>query len=175
MKPRRFEVLERLVKQNGWTVGAEIGLFKGTTFFHLLKTCPGLTLIGVDSWHAESEPHSKDMNVGRSTWHSPAEMAELALGVMMKAKLYPQATVYHCDSVEAADRVDDGTLDFVFIDADHSTEGVLRDVEAWAPKVKATGWIVGHDEQWPSVRRALKALFPTWTVHGDNVWSVPRG
>lgn len=173
MKQRRFEVLEQLVKQHGWTRGAEIGLFKGATFFHLLDTCPGLQLIGVDSWYASETPHVKDMNVGRSTWHSPDEMAALADRVITRAQSYPQATVYHCNSLEAAEQVETGSLDFVFVDADHSTEGVLSDVRAWAPKVREGGWILGHDEQWPSVRRALRELFPEWTVHRDNVWSVP--
>lgn len=173
MKKRRFQVLEQLVKQHGWTVGAEIGLFKGATFFHLLDTCPDLQLIGVDLWYASETPHKKDMNAGRSTWHSPDEMAALADRVIARAQGYPRATVYVSDSVEAAAEVEDGSLDFVFVDADHSTEGVLRDVRAWAPKVREGGWILGHDEQWPSVQRALHELFPKWTVHGDNVWSVP--
>jgi predicted O-methyltransferase YrrM len=173
MKKRRFEVLADMVKKNGWTRGAEIGLFKGATFFHLLDHCPDLTLIGVDSWASSEQPHAKDINAGLSTWHSPEEMEVLSDRVITKAQAYQQATVYHCTSLEAAGKVEDGSLDFVFVDADHSTEGVLSDVRAWAPKVRQGGWIVGHDEQWPSVRRALQELFPKWTVHGDNVWSAP--
>jgi hypothetical protein len=53
--------------------------------------------------------------------------------------------ILRMDSVEAANRVADRSLDFVFIDGDHSHEGCKRDIEAWAAKVKAGGWIGGHD------------------------------
>jgi hypothetical protein len=41
--------------------------------------------------------------------------------------------------------VPDKTLDIVYIDADHSYEGVKKDLEAWYPKVKPGGVIAGHD------------------------------
>lgn len=49
------------------------------------------------------------------------------------------------DSTEAANRYADGSLDFVFIDADHEESAVMRDLLAWWPKVKAGGILAGHD------------------------------
>lgn len=49
------------------------------------------------------------------------------------------------DSVAAADLYDLGSLDFVFIDADHSYEGCRRDILAWLPRVRPGGIIAGHD------------------------------
>lgn len=170
---RRYEVLEGLIKQNGWTNGAEVGLFKGATFFHLLKTCPDLRLIGVDNWKSTTKVHIKNMDKGLSTWYPPAVIEGHAKDVMSRAKQFPNATVYREDSLSAVERIEDGSLDFVFIDAEHTTEAVFADVTAWRPKVREGGWIIGHDEQWGSVRRALKRLFTAWTVHPDNVWSVP--
>ena len=169
---RRWKVLSNLVKRHGWKTGAEIGVWKGQTFFHLLDVCPSLELlIGVDSWPT-SEPHEKDQDLGLSTWYPPEMIKVFRDSVVEKAATYDKAILHEMDSVAAADLVEDSTLDFVFIDADHSTEGVLRDIEAWRPKLKENGTLLGHDEQWPSVQRALKSLFDEWTVHGDNVWSV---
>ena len=36
-------------------------------------------------------------------------------------------------------------FDLVFLDGDHSLEGVAADIEAWWPKVKPGGWLGGHD------------------------------
>ncbi|MEK6285612.1 MAG: class I SAM-dependent methyltransferase [Acidobacteriota bacterium] len=36
-------------------------------------------------------------------------------------------------------------LDLLFIDGDHSFDMVLKDYEAWAPRVKPGGWIAFHD------------------------------
>jgi hypothetical protein len=44
-----------------------------------------------------------------------------------------------------AEHVADNTLDILYLDADHSYEGVKKDLEAWYPKVKDGGVIAGHD------------------------------
>jgi methyltransferase family protein len=65
-------------------------------------------------------------------------------------------------SEQAASLFEDGTLDFVFLDADHSYEAVRRDVEAWFPKVKRRGVLGGHDylhPDFPGVRRAADEFF----------------
>lgn len=36
-------------------------------------------------------------------------------------------------------------FDLVFIDAEHSYEATSADIRAWAPLVRAGGWISGHD------------------------------
>ncbi len=56
------------------------------------------------------------------------------------------------DTVEAARMFDDGSVDLVFVDADHSYEGVKRDIAAWIPKVRRGGWIGGHDYGNPDER-----------------------
>jgi len=53
--------------------------------------------------------------------------------------------VLRMDSVEAAATFADKSLAFVYLDGDHSLEGVLRDLRAWWPKVRSGGIIAGHD------------------------------
>jgi hypothetical protein len=59
------------------------------------------------------------------------------------------------DSAESADLFDNGTCDFVFIDADHTCEAVSRDIRAWAPKIRPGGVLAGHDYCMESVRTAV--------------------
>lgn len=49
------------------------------------------------------------------------------------------------DSTKAADLYTDNSLDFIFLDADHSYESVKRDITAWLPKVKSGGILAGDD------------------------------
>jgi len=45
----------------------------------------------------------------------------------------------------AAQTVQDGALDFVYLDAGHDYESVAEDLWAWAPKVRHGGMLAGHD------------------------------
>ena len=49
------------------------------------------------------------------------------------------------DSAAAAAQFADASVDFLYIDASHCYEGVLRDLVAWYPKVKPGGLIAGDD------------------------------
>jgi hypothetical protein len=64
-------------------------------------------------------------------------------------------------SLEAVSLYEDNSLDFIFIDAAHDYENVLKDIQAWFPKVKSfTGVISGHDYSWgPEVKRAVHDFF----------------
>ena len=48
-------------------------------------------------------------------------------------------------SVQAATKIQNESLDFVYIDANHSYESVKQDLELWWPKLKKGGVFSGHD------------------------------
>jgi hypothetical protein len=65
-------------------------------------------------------------------------------------------------SEQASNLFEDGTLDFVFLDADHGYEAVRRDLQCWFPKVKRRGVLGGHDyihPDFPGVRQAVDEFF----------------
>ena len=125
MKNRR-ELAKEFAKL-GYAKGAEIGVYVGYYSRVLLDIIPNLNLLCVDSW----EPKTR------------RERAyQLALEILSR---YPNATVVRGKSVDVAKTVEDETLDFVFIDADHSYLSVKDDLEAWVPKVRKGGIVSGHD------------------------------
>jgi predicted O-methyltransferase YrrM len=65
------------------------------------------------------------------------------------------------DSSKVHDQFEDESLDFVFIDGDHSYNGVKKDLKGWFPKIKNGGIIAGHDYFEPScgVRQAVDEYF----------------
>jgi hypothetical protein len=70
-------------------------------------------------------------------------------------------------SWEAAALYEDASLDFCFIDANHTYDCVSRDIDAWLPKVKKGGIFAGHDYvEWPSfgVMRAVNERFQRFEV-----------
>jgi beta-1,4-mannosyl-glycoprotein beta-1,4-N-acetylglucosaminyltransferase len=74
-------------------------------------------------------------------------------------------------SEDAAKCYADQSIDFVFIDADHSYEAVKKDIMLWWPKVKKGGVIAGHDEYFPEVKEAVTKIFDNYVVVG-SCWFV---
>lgn len=59
-------------------------------------------------------------------------------------------------SVEAAADYEDGSIDFVFLDASHNVQDLYNDISAWLPKLKVSqGVIAGDDAEYIGVRVAL--------------------
>jgi len=169
-KTTHWLLLESWVKEFGWTAGAEIGLQRGWTICHLLSSCPGLHMIGVDQWIEMPD-------TGEPGWQSYDHIDLDYWAAKVKARVAAfgdRGRVLHLASLDAAKLVDDASLDFVFVDADHTERGCEADIRAWAPKVKSTGWVCGHDWQYPAVRRVLDRLAPGWTTHDHLCWRVPR-
>lgn len=66
-------------------------------------------------------------------------------------------------SVEAAGLYENASLDFVFIDGDHTYEGVKADLIAWKDKIRPGGIIAGHDfSPGNSVDQAVKEILPNY-------------
>lgn len=74
------------------------------------------------------------------------------------------------DSANSAKCFADGSVSFVFVDADHSFDAVCRDVDAWLPKLTPNGILAGHDISFDGVRRAVESRFPGYVTIG-SCWS----
>tara|TARA_B110000858_G_scaffold198504_1_gene265860 strand:- start:8409 stop:8984 length:576 start_codon:yes stop_codon:yes gene_type:complete len=64
------------------------------------------------------------------------------------------------DSKEYHKEVADGYFDVVYIDGDHSKEGITADINNYKSKIKLYGTFAGHDynEHWPHVVEAVDTL-----------------
>jgi len=135
MTRRAVEILQRL--HSGKVTGAEIGVFQGKTSAKLLGN-EMLYLLMVDHWRgfsadgkviANDRQQEKNMN----TAIEATEFAKDRRKIIIK------------DSNDAATGIDHNSLDFVFIDANHSYEAVMEDIKSWLPKLKEGGLLCGHD------------------------------
>ncbi len=62
------------------------------------------------------------------------------------------------DSRKASLAFNNNSVDFVFVDADHSYECAKADITNWLPKIKEQGWIGGHDYN-QEVEKAVHDVF----------------
>ena len=95
---------------------------------------------------------------------------------MKKMGLLDYIEVHKLDSAASAQLFVDGTVDFCFIDASHVEEDVVKDIDAWWPKIREGGTLAGHDYTWGSVKNATRAFIQAHgflkLVVSGNCWKV---
>ena len=129
------DVLPELFKEKGFTVGAEIGIYKGEFTQKLCEA--GLKMYGIDPYHsyAGAGRIAKD-NARHEFLYSHAKKA---------LEQYKDCTIIRKASMDAVHEFKDGSLDFVYIDGDHSFKHVAQDIYEWAWKVRKGGIVAGND------------------------------
>lgn len=167
----RWNWLEMLIRMHGWTTGAELGVKEGRTSFYLLSRNPNLSMISVDLWDVQEGNDQKAGGESYATWDNEGYYQNF--NASMK-RFGSRSMIYRMFTNEAAPLVTDNSLDFVFIDADHSYDGVKNDIIDWYPKVKDTGMVIGHDLSWNTVSTAIDdTLGLTNVIKGwNNCWGV---
>ena len=148
-----------------WVSGVEVGVLRGGNAARLLEHHPHLHLHLVDLWqpqpvgeryHRSGDVHSRwTVDDWRVIWESAYRNLRPHFG---------RWQIHQGDSTRCARRFDDRSVDFVFIDADHTYEGCLADIKTWAPKVKPGGWIGGHDYGHANKRWGVKRAVDQWAA-----------
>ena len=135
--------------------GVEVGVFTAELSKRLLSR-HDLTLHMVDSWME----HDKGSEYAKTDFHGKLNQSDqdryYKHSVEVTEFARDRRKVIRKASTEAANDFEDGSLDFVFIDADHTYEAVKADIAAWKPKVKKGGVLCGHDYE--------NTDFPAWGV-----------
>lgn len=133
----------------------EIGVLHGHSLIYLKELRPDLDLIGVDWGRGVSS-------------YAPPNVGTLVQNLIRKDLYIP---ILLGDSSSMARFIPDKSLWLVFIDGDHSEEGLRKDIEAWAPKVMDGGILAGDDYgdiHWPDVKRVVDELYPSHKVMGTT-------
>ena len=126
--------------------GAEVGVLRGSTSRVLLEHLPELHLCMVDLWETfakDSEYYRSGDGVARLSSDQMASYLHEAETTTEFAE--HRRSMMRMDSQTASTHVAHGSLDFVFIDADHTYEAVKADIHAWWPKIRPGGILSGHD------------------------------
>lgn len=120
----------------------EMGLFVGRSTAVMAPICRrrGLVYHAIDNFVGGT---SQDDSASKS--HRTRDTKSLFMENMRKMGIDDYVKLIHSDSSSAASRFDDNSVEFCFVDADHSPEGVRRDLDAWWPKIVEGGILGGHD------------------------------
>lgn len=139
---------------DGWGLkkGAEIGVARGSFSRAMFERNPGLELIGVDPW--VRLPHLNEEGIAHH-----------------KLRTFPWTPIKDT-SERAAALVEDGSLDFVYIDGNHEFDFVMLDLILWSRKVRSGGLVAGHDYYRFRNAGVVPAVDVYTREHGITEWFV---
>jgi predicted O-methyltransferase YrrM len=143
------------------SIFVELGSWKGKSIIYLtvetLLQGKDIKIFSVDTWE-----------IGNDTWeifNKNIKPIKDSINIIKKT------------TFDASQDFEDGSIDFLFIDADHSYEGVKSDLERWYPKVKSGGIISGHDYFHTDfgVRKAVDEFFTKNSIIIEgSCWCVTK-
>lgn len=147
MKPHQERALAITRRLPPKAIVAEVGVLVGKLSESILTMRHDAHLIMVDSWAPMSEQPEQYKRTGDThAFHDQARVDLHKREALRRVSAHSGRTrVLHMASLAAVSEIEDQSLDLVFLDADHSYQGVLNDIRAWSPKVKPGGYIGGHD------------------------------
>ena len=125
-------------------VVAEIGVAKGKFSRAILQAAKPKKLHLIDPWIFQDNPDylPDDNNVSNAEHQSRFDnIKEMFAGEIASG----QVELHRSFSHDAAPEFPDNYFDWIYVDAMHTFDAVLRDLTVFAPKVKADGFILGHD------------------------------
>lgn len=118
--------------------GAEVGVFKGEFSKFILENWNG-HLYMIDTWKPFPKKEYEDGS-------NKDEFKSIISEVFDNLEGYEtRSTLIRSLSHEASELFEDYSLDFVYIDANHTYNYVKSDIESWYKKVKIGGILCGHD------------------------------
>jgi hypothetical protein len=156
---------------------AEIGVYRGRFSAHVLEDCPAIRSYAmIDPWRP-LDAWDKPANVDRSAFDRLHRDAMNATRPWAAKRVVLRGT-----TSEVVDQIPDGSLDFAYVDGDHTLRGITIDLVKLFPKIRDGGWI-GGDDFAPSIWQHGEEYEPTlvfpFAVHfaeavGARIHALPR-
>jgi hypothetical protein len=162
-------LVDRIVQLGDDLIGCELGVCKGRNLRFLLDRAPNIkTVYAIDPW----EPYDDwcghmDQTTVESWMRQAVDLLE---------DYDDKITVLRAKSSVALNYIKDNTLDYIFIDGNHSYESTKFDLENSFKKIKSKGLLSGHDWQLESVQQAVTEFRKENSITADlqftenNVW-----
>jgi len=137
------DLMLSVVPKNG--VIAELGVFRGDFSKKIYELCNPSKLVLIDMWSG-NKIYSGDVN-----GNFPNNVKEFFTGDQLYNTTLDIVHGFNCEvtvlrnKTEVLSNFENNFFDMIYIDADHSYNGVLHDLKLSYEKIKDGGFIMGHD------------------------------
>lgn len=142
---RAFGEIARFFPQD--SIGAEVGVYEGFLTDQVLKYLKPKQYHLIDPYRVYDDTFLA--KIPQQEWD------KLHLLVNQKYKDNPNVFFIRAPSLSAVLDFKDESLDWVYIDGDHTQDAVYKDIVAWFPKIKKGGFLSGHDFMENGVRNSV--------------------
>ena len=154
----RLDLWIEYIKLSNVECMAEIGVFKGDFAAKILEKCETIKkYYMIDPWRNLAD------------WNKPANVDnESFQGFLNETKkktdfASDKRIILRGKTTEVMNEIPDESLDFIYVDGDHTLRGVTVDLLKAYPKVREGGWIGGDDFS-PTIWQHHTHFEPTFVV-----------
>jgi len=123
-------------------IAVEVGVWRGDYSQQIIQQINPTEFYGVDPYTIRSDYIDKPDPV---EFANQQNLNNLYIGVAGRYATWQCATLLRKTGTEAAQQFHDNSIDFVYIDGDHTYDFVSGDITAWWPKIRKGGILSGHD------------------------------
>jgi predicted O-methyltransferase YrrM len=174
----RFTLWETIINALKPETVLELGVWKGDFAIHILTHCPSIKrYYMIDPWRS-LPAWNKPFNVESAAF-------EEAYKVAMNATRFAadKLVVLRGTTTEVIDKIPNQSLDFAYIDGDHTLRGITIDLANVLGKVRADGYLAG-DDFLPSIWEHSAKYEPTLIfpfalyfaeAHRIPIYALPHG
>lgn len=141
-------------------IGCEIGVRQGYSMRYLFDHIDELSyMYGIDPWVPYNDWSGEVTKELVDQWKKDA--------YQILAQYKSKIKIAQMTSEKASRYITPRSLDFIFIDGDHTYENVLRDLKLYYPKMKNGAIFGGHDYSLKSVRMAVDNFRQEYEIEKD--------
>lgn len=169
---RHRRVWKPFMEKYDCQVICELGVFEGKNFDLMIEHNPRLA-VAVDAWKNDGVLSRNDSG------YSQEILDKMYQDFAVKMLTKPFVKIFRDYTFNVAKLFSDEFFDLIYVDADHSYEGCLQDLNDWYPKVKKGGFLAGDDfrnllaPRTLSKIKVVKAVTKFCRINNLKVYELP--
>lgn len=167
----RLELWREFIKSMGCRSVVEVGVWKGAFSEEVLRECGSIESYHmIDPW-ATLPDWNKPYNVDSKQFDDIYSEAMQATEFAAEKRI-----VHRGKTSDVASEIEDGSIDYAYVDGDHTLRGITIDLTLILPKVRPGGYLTGDDftnTAWQHDARYEPTLVCPYAVYFAEAHGLP--